>query len=28
MALARQLTTVAFRPISKYEYIVPGHSKC
>jgi len=28
MALVRQLTTVGFRPKSKYEYIVPRLSKC
>jgi len=28
MVLVRQLTTVGFRPISKYEYIVSKLSKC
>jgi len=27
MALVRQLATAGFRPISKYEYIVPWLSK-
>jgi len=27
-ALVRQLTTAGFRPISKYEYIVPWLWKC
>ena len=28
IALVKQLTTAGFRPISKYEYIVPQLSKC
>ena len=28
MALVRQLTTAGFRPISKYEHIIPCLSKC
>jgi len=28
MAMVRQMTTAGFRPISKYEYIVPWLSKC